>query len=177
MRVFRNWNTSAAQSETRGKSSSAWKRACLRARDEEGQALLEFAYVVPVLLTLVMGIVVFGSALNNYLVLTDATAVGARILSISRGQTTDPCSTASAAVIAAAPNLTSSKLTFAYTFNGVAFSGTTCNSASTTTGAAGDLVQGQSESVTVTYPCTLAVYANNWAPTCTLQSKLTEQVQ
>ncbi len=87
MRDFRSCRISAVSPNGNTAARASWNRAWLRARNEEGQALLEFAYVVPLLLALVLGIIMFGAALNNYLVLTDATAVGARVLSISRGQT------------------------------------------------------------------------------------------
>ncbi len=168
MRDLRKWNTASDSCKT---PSAAWKRACLRARDEEGQALLEFAYVVPVLLTLVMGIVVFGSALNNYLVLTDATAVGARVLSISRGQTTDPCSATAIAVEGAAPNLKAANFKFSFVLNGTAYSGATCSGAQT------NLVEAQNAQVTVTYPCNLKFFSFNPAPSCNLTAQTTERVQ
>lgn len=109
--------------------------AFLRASD--GSGLIETAVCLPVLMTVVTGIFTFGIAMNNYLLLTDATNVGARQLAISRGQTTDPCKTASTAVIAATPILKSSNLTFNYVFNGTAYSGTTCSSSSPSTGRPG----------------------------------------
>jgi Flp pilus assembly protein TadG len=45
---------------------------------EEGQALVEFALVLPVLLILVVGILEFGRAWNLHQVLTDAAREGAR---------------------------------------------------------------------------------------------------
>jgi Flp pilus assembly protein TadG len=161
----------AASSLANSALRSSWKRAFLRARSEEGQALLEFAYVVPVMLTLVMGIVVFGSALNNYLVLTDATAVGARVLSISRGQTTDPCAATVTAVDGAAPNLKAANFKFSFVLNGTAYSGATCSGAQT------NLVEAQNAQVTVTYPCNLKFFGFNPVPTCTLTAQTTERVQ
>jgi Flp pilus assembly protein TadG len=49
----------------------------LRAR-REGQAIVEFALVVPVLLLLIASIIEFGRAWNIQQVLTDATRMGAR---------------------------------------------------------------------------------------------------
>ena len=42
-----------------------------------GQAIVEFAIVLPLLLALVLGIVQFAIAFNNYLTLTDAVRAGA----------------------------------------------------------------------------------------------------
>jgi Flp pilus assembly protein TadG len=144
---------------------------------EEGSAVVELALTLPPLLLVVTGIMVFGAAMNNYLMLINATNVAGRQLAISRGQTTDPCALASATVISAAPNLTSSKLTYAYVLNGTSYSGTSCSSSSSSTGAAGNLQQGKSAGITVTYPCSLAVYGHNYSPTCNLQAQVTELVQ
>ena len=151
--------------------------ARLRTGGEEGSSLIEFAVCLPVLLLILTGTFVFGLALNNYLMLTNATTIGAQQLSISRGQTTDPCSTASTAIIAASPLLKASNLSFAYVINGVSYAGTSCSSGSTTTGAAGNLLQGVAAKVTVTYPCNLAVYGANIVPNCSLKAQLTEMVQ
>jgi Flp pilus assembly protein TadG len=145
--------------------------------NEQGQAMVEVALVLPILLLVLTGILVLGLAFNNYLILTEATNVGARALAISRGATTDPCATASSAVIAAAPLLVPANLTFTFALNGTTYSGSSCSSGSTSTGAAANLVQGGNALVTVTYPCSLAVYGANYAPGCVLQAQITELIQ
>jgi Flp pilus assembly protein TadG len=147
------------------------------ARNEEGQAMIEMALALPVLLLVLTGILTFGLAFNNYVLLTEATSIGARTLAISRGATTDPCATASSAVIAAAPLLTPASLSFSFVLNGASYTGTSCSSGSSTTGAAANLVQGANAVVTVTYPCSLAVYGANYAPHCSLQAQMTELIQ
>lgn len=155
------------------------------ARCEQGGSLVEFALVLPVLLLLVTGFTTFGLALNNYLELTEATGIGAQQLAILRGNTTDPCAQAAAIVTGTVSNLAPASMTFVFTLNGTnypssgTYSGTnaSCSSSSTTTGAAGNLVQGQSATMTVGYPCSLAVYGINYAPTCNLTAKVTEIVQ
>jgi Flp pilus assembly protein TadG len=63
----------------------------------EGSSLIEFAVVMPMMFALIMGMFWFGLAINNYIVLTDAVAVGARSLALADGQTnpalaaSDPC--------------------------------------------------------------------------------------
>jgi len=47
-------------------------------RSERGQALVEFAFVLPILAGLLLGIIQVGMLLNNYINLTDAARVGAR---------------------------------------------------------------------------------------------------
>jgi Flp pilus assembly protein TadG len=145
--------------------------------NENGQAMVEMALVLPVLLLVVTGILTFGLAFNNYVLLTEATSIGARTIAISRGATTDPCATASSAVIAAAPLLTPASLSFTFVLNGATYTGTSCSSGSSTTGAAANLVQGANAIVTVTYPCSLAVYGANYAPHCSLQAQMTELIQ
>jgi Flp pilus assembly protein TadG len=58
-----------------------------RRRRQEGQALVEFALVLPFLLMIVLGIIQFGVLFHNYLTLTDAVRAGARQAAVSR---TDP---------------------------------------------------------------------------------------
>jgi len=116
--------------------------------------------------------------MNNYLVLTQAVSVAARTLAANGGITLDPCATAYNAVIAAAPNLSPAKLNFSLTLNGTAESGSSCSSASLTTGAASDLAGGTNATLTVTYPCVLVFYGNTSGATgCTLTATDTELVQ
>jgi Flp pilus assembly protein TadG len=89
-----------------------------------GQSAIEFTLVVPVLLMIMTGLVSFGFALHNFLVLTNGVNNGAQLLAISRGQTTDPCATAYSAVRNAAPGL-SSGLSLTFVINGPTYSSTT----------------------------------------------------
>ena len=142
---------------------------------EGGQGLIEFAVAVPVLLTIVLGICSFGLVLNHYLQLTNATNVSAQQLSISRGQTSDPCATAATAFYSAAPYLTHSSLNFTIALNGTnvwgpAGGSPTCTSA---TLAANQLAQ-----VTVTYPCSFTfIYGVKIASSCTLRAQTAEAIQ
>lgn len=74
------------------------------ARNQEGQALVEFALVLPLLLVLIMGIIQFGFLFNNYITLTDAVRVGARQAAVSR-TLPDPEGTTKNRVLRAANNL------------------------------------------------------------------------
>jgi len=152
-------------------------RTRFRTRKQKGQSLVEFALVMPLLLLVVTGIAAFGIYLNNYMALTDAVSTGARLLAINRGQTTDPCALTVLAVENAAPFLAPANLTFKFVFNTTAYSGTSCSSSTPYTGAASHLVAGQPATVTVTYPCNLAVYGTNYMPSCTFTAQTTEIVQ
>ena len=163
-------NRTASRGVLRVETRSSDKQARGRGRDEQGQAMTEFALGVPLLLTLLIALVVFGVVFNNDLTLTYATTTGAQQLSISRGQTSDPCSTTSTAVEQAAPYLKSSNLTFSIAFGsgspltfGTPFTGTSCTSA--------PLVAGHTAQVTITYPCNLQILGFNPGPTAPSRRK------
>lgn len=139
-----------------------------RARKQRGGSLIEFTLVMPVLLLVMTGMVSFGLALHNILVLTNAVNNGAQQLAFSRGQTTDPCATAYTAIHSAAPTLTTG-LTLSFVINGTSYSGNTCTSGSS------NMVQGASAQVTANYPCALGVFGQSF--TCRLQSQTTEFIQ
>jgi Flp pilus assembly protein TadG len=63
---------------------------------ESGQAIVEFALILPFLLFLLLAITQFGLAFHNYLAITDAARVGARAAAVHR--TTGPCSAAMSAI-------------------------------------------------------------------------------
>jgi Flp pilus assembly protein TadG len=154
------------------------RAACRRVCGEEGAALVEFALIAPLMLMLTSGIFIFGIAMNNYLVLTQAVSVGARTMAANGGITLDPCAIASNAVIAAAPNLTAANLRFTYNLNGNPESGTSCPSTSLTTGPASYLAGTTNATLTVTYPCVLVFYGNSSGATgCVLTASDTELVQ
>lgn len=59
-----------------------------RIKEEQGQTMVEFALVLPLLLVIVFAIFQFGVLYNNYVTLTDATRVGARKAAVSRHSAT-----------------------------------------------------------------------------------------
>jgi Flp pilus assembly protein TadG len=180
MKNMHRGSQAAASPGVRVEARSSGKQALARARDEQGQTLLEFALVLPALLTLLLGVIVFGLAFNNYLTLTNATTIGAQLLSISRGQTTDPCQTTSQAVYAAAPNLTQANLKFTIVLNGTSVANNVATPSCPANGTGGtglQLAAGQSAAVKVTYPCNLNFFLFNPAPGCTLTAQTTEAVQ
>jgi Flp pilus assembly protein TadG len=62
-------------------------------RREDGQALVEFALVLPILLMIATAITSFGLTFYQYITLTDAVRAGARTLSLGRGLS-DACTPA-----------------------------------------------------------------------------------
>jgi Flp pilus assembly protein TadG len=53
-------------------------------RKQDGQAMVELAFVLPILIMVMLGIVQFGIVFNNYVTLTDAARAGARRAAVSR---------------------------------------------------------------------------------------------
>jgi Flp pilus assembly protein TadG len=76
-----------------------------RHRRERGQTLVEFTLVLPILATLILGIIQLGIAFHDYLALTDAVRTGARQASI-----THDAGAAESAVRSSASQLRSSDL-------------------------------------------------------------------
>ena len=177
-------------SRTQDRGNDRCRGARNGTRGERGQALLEFGFLLPVLMVVLLGMIVFGIALNNYLELTNGSTAGAQAVAISRGQTTDPCLTAATPFYGAAPNLTQGNLSFTITTSsGPGGSGTSntlwpsgaspsCPAANTSSPPASYLVQGGTITVKVTYPCNLKVFGINFAPsTCTLTGQAAESIQ
>jgi Flp pilus assembly protein TadG len=159
-----------------------------RLRDDPGQAMTEFAMGVPILLLLLVASAYFAVAFNNELTLTQATTTGAQQLSISRGDTSDPCATTVTAVTSAAPGLNPADLTYSIAFGtpntatpptivyGTPITGT--GSGFSCSGDASDLVSGHTAQVIITYPCNLTFMGINFAPSgCTLQAQTAELIQ
>lgn len=57
-------------------------------KSEQGQTMVEFALVVPILLLVLFAILQFGAVYNDYVTLTDSTRVGARKAAVSRHSAT-----------------------------------------------------------------------------------------
>jgi Flp pilus assembly protein TadG len=76
---------------------------------QDGQAIVEFALILPILVALLLGIVQFGIIFNNYETITDAARVGGRKAAIARF-VGDFGATATAATRTAAGNLNNASL-------------------------------------------------------------------
>jgi Flp pilus assembly protein TadG len=138
--------------------------------------MVETALLLPVMLLVLTGILAFGVALNNYLVLTNAVNVGDQQLSISRGISADPCKTAATAITNSAFYLTPANISLTFTINGSSFSGT--GATATCTAGAADMVQGTPAEIQASYPCTLTIAGMSLAGglKC-LQTQTTEIIQ
>jgi Flp pilus assembly protein TadG len=155
-----------------------------RALRQEGQALVETALVVPIIITLVFGILIFGIFTMQIMSLTEGVSSAGRVLAVSAGQTLDPCALAATTLQKAAPVLSTSSLSYsvALTPQGGStqtYPGASCSSTSTTTGAPGNLVSGGTVQITATYSnCSLQFYGKNFLPRgCSITSTITETIQ
>lgn len=136
--------------------------------------MVEFALALPIMLLIVTGICAFGITISHYMILTDATNVGGRQLAIIRGSVTDACSTVAQTIAQSASTLTTANLSYKFVLNG----NTTSSAKPSCVTDTSNLLPGQTVQVTVTYSsCSLAVFGQNFAPTCTIQAQATELEQ
>jgi Flp pilus assembly protein TadG len=75
-----------------------------RIENERGQTMTEFAFVLPILLVLLFGIMQFGIIFNNYVALTDAARAASRKGAVSRNSS-DPQGDCQSTGYAAGSNL------------------------------------------------------------------------
>jgi len=83
-------------------------------RNEQGQTMVEFTLVLPVLVVVLLGIIQFGITFNNYVALTDAVRAGARTAAVSRLSSTPTTDTVNR-VKNASGDLDSTKVSVAVT--------------------------------------------------------------
>ena len=167
----------------------AFKSVCIlirhrASRGTDGQALVETALILPIVLAIVFGILVFGIFTMQIISLGQGVNNAGSVLSVSAGQTTDPCSLAATSVQQAAPLLSTGSLSYSVTMtpsggSAQTYSGSSCSSSSTTTGAPGYLVSGGTVQVTASYTnCSLKFFGKNFFPNgCSITSTITEAVQ
>jgi Flp pilus assembly protein TadG len=129
--------------------TGTWRRL----RSARGQALVEFAIVLPVLLLILTAILQFGLMFNKYLSITDAVRTGARTLALGRGLS-DPCDPAVSQTVnsAVATGLTASEVTPTLT------SPDTCGTGTYPNRTGGSEAQGDEATVSATYPYTVSVF-------------------
>jgi Flp pilus assembly protein TadG len=74
------------------------RRTRSRLAPDDGQSIVEFAFVMPFLIFLLLAIWQFGVAFRNYLSITDAARVGARMAAVSRTASVGTCQAAKNAI-------------------------------------------------------------------------------
>jgi len=133
--------------------------------------MVEFALILPLILYILVGILQVGWLLSDYMILTNATAVGARYFAGQAGSTTANANTVSQ-VKAAASGLTLSSLTITTSVNGTA-----CTDNSTPTcGTALINNKGSTANVAVSYTFTPIIISSLYAMPATLTHAITERV-
>jgi Flp pilus assembly protein TadG len=154
--------------------------------DSEGQALVEFALVVPALLTILVGIFVVGMVMQNYQQLTYVADQGLMRIEQIPGDSTDaadPCNAIASAIIGAAGNLrttgdTGIQVSVSFT-NGTSTvtyptSGTTSPTGFSCQDASSYMTPSASATLTVTYPS--KVLGFNPTPNGLMTLTQTEQI-
>lgn len=139
-------------------------------RDDKGQAIVEFALVLPLMMMMLTGIFMFSVAMYSKTSLQSAANQGVQTLVMSQGlpNGVDPCTEATTA-IHQSTNLNSSLMTITY-YNGTPAAGTIISTGSTCE----KIASGTALSVKLQYPCSLAIY--NFAKSCQLTATQTESV-
>ena len=127
-----------------------------RIENERGQTMTEFAFVLPILLVVLFGIIQFGIAFNNYVALTDAARAASRKGAVSRNAS-NPKGDCESAGYAAGSNLQQPHVKFILT----------CNSS---------WAIGSDVTVTATYPYDIKLL--NWVVASgTLNTTMKERVE
>jgi Flp pilus assembly protein TadG len=152
-------------------------------KSSQGSALVEMAITLPLIMLIMTGIFSFSIALSQKLILTEAVSAGGRTIAADADDT-DPCTTATNAIYAAAPSLKSASITLTYTLNPTPLTSTTAVSYGSGTtkcpGASGaanaNLVSGGNAEIQASYPCEISVYGKSLG-SCTINSAIQEDVQ
>jgi Flp pilus assembly protein TadG len=153
------------------KQRSGLVRGCLRLlKLDDGGPLLEFAFVLPMMMACLTGIFAFGVAIYSAINLTQATGQAAQYLQSVSATTADPCGDAMTAIENAAPTLKPSNITLSLSLNGG--STTTASSCASLASSFNGAANGSYFTVSTSYPCSILVYGVNLGG-CHLASKNT----
>ncbi len=136
-------------------------RRALRSRNEEGTALVEFAFVAPILVAVLTGVMSFSMALYTVHKLSSATSVAVSLVAAKNGLATDPCATAATSVTGSLPSWTAGNFTYTMWITDASWTshqfGPTAGSGFTCASGVGAEYQG--------YPIVLQVqYQYSWFP-------------
>ena len=124
---------------------------------DKGQALVEIALVMPLLLMLLVGMFSVGVAMIQYEMLGEATFAGSQQFQNGRGILTDPCASAAAAVTAALPNWVAANITYSASITddtGTAQTIAASTGSFSCSGGSDYLTQYEPATLTVSYPYT-----------------------
>jgi Flp pilus assembly protein TadG len=136
-------------------------------RREDGQALVEFALVLPILLMIATAITSFGLTFYRYITLTDAVRSGARTLSLGRGLQ-DPCTPAKMQTVNSAVDVGLQQNQVTLKVNGNA-----CSNGTTGT----DWVQGNQATVIAQIPYSINIFGVITVNNGTLTASATDAIE
>lgn len=181
---MRGQATASRTADAKFLSPGHWLRAWYNSCDK-GQAIVEFAIVLPVLLALLLAIFELGIFLINYQTLTQAVNQGGMALQQVQGMPaqSDPCAVVSTAVLASAGNLQTAgsngiQLTIQIGANPSYGPGSATGFSCTGQSTYVQNGQGVAATVTGTYPCLLATYGFKFFSSgCKLTAKAQELMQ
>jgi Flp pilus assembly protein TadG len=160
-------------------------------RSEVGQAAVEFALVLPVLLLILLGIVKGGILFNNYLQLTDASRAGGRDLAVRRGDPT-ACTDAANQFLNSLGSLDRNRIKIVITENPQAPSDPVPNAVYTWQNGSGSstgstpnnpsdcgftLQSGSAVTLTASYPCDFSILGVGLSSGCALTASTSERVE
>jgi Flp pilus assembly protein TadG len=151
--------------------------------DRTGAALVEFTILLPVLLLLIMGLIQFGMIFYDYIMVTNAAAVGARQFAISRLDTTPATDTLNVINNSSAQlnglSISLSVNNQAACSTNTSINNQTCQTQLQTAFSTGNPASPEPVSVTVSYPCNgvMLDFLFNMSGICPLTSKMEQPVQ
>lgn len=162
MAIVRDWIFEGARRGVLGLHSMRRCRAAGTLRDEDGTSLIEFAMVLPLLMSLLTGAASFSMALYSYQQLGYAASNAAQQLAAQAGlKVTDPCANVVSTVTAALSTWTASKLTYTVS---ITDSSGTAHTYGPTAGSSFSCTAG-SAYLTANEPATVQVsYQYSWFP-------------
>lgn len=152
-----------AEKAIHSKRWSQWRRAAFFG--QEGGSLVEFAVVLPLMMTVITGAASFSMGLYSFQQLSNAASTVAQQLGAQAGTITDPCATTATTASSALPNWTSSKLSFTLKITNTSGTVNTYASGSTYgTGSAFSCTGGASEMAPNEPVVVQITYAYTWFP-------------
>jgi Flp pilus assembly protein TadG len=144
-------------------------RACLH-KSDDGNTIVEMALMLPILMTVMLGIYVLGIMFNNYTTLTQGTGAAAEYLQSLQSEPvgTDVCGMVWTFLAGATPNtgalsnLDSTKLYLTVTLNG-STTGPTQGAIAACDTTSANMANGVKVTVATKYPCNFVIYGRDYS--------------
>jgi len=179
--LMRRVNGFAESKRLSSSARSAGKRvrACLH-KGDEGNTIVEMALMMPILMTVMLGIFVLGILFINYRALYQAVGDGSDFLqALSKDAAgTEICNATFNYMTGVAPTLNPNTLNVTITLNGAATTLNGTNLASNKCYSSGtNMAPGVNVSVSATYPCNFIIYGKDYSGgSCLLNTQPSTQL-